>query len=67
MHLYLTFGWSFLTSEEQENLIIDTGDYTVFERRARVLQYEGNLPEPPDWAIEMADNEIVFIEHQVAS
>jgi hypothetical protein len=60
MHLYLTFGWSFLNSEEQEQLIIDTEDYTVFDRRARVLQYRDELPDPPDWAIAEADNQMPF-------
>lgn len=55
MHIYLSFGWSLLSAEEQEHLVWDTADYTVFDWRARVQEYNGTLREPPDWAIRMAD------------
>ena len=55
MHLYLTFGWSLLSDDEQCQLLIDTDDYTIFDSRARVLEYDGKLPGLPHWAIDLAD------------
>jgi HNH endonuclease len=57
--LYLTFGWSLLSEDEQQDLVIDTADYTEFDERARVREYNEHDFEPPAWAVAMADAESV--------
>lgn len=58
MHLYFTFGWSMLDDDQRQQLIVDSGIYgDEFTWHAHFLAY--NDDGPPDWAIEMADEEII--------
>jgi 5-methylcytosine-specific restriction endonuclease McrA len=63
MHLYFTFGWPLLDSEQRAQLVEDADDYMYeycdeFAWHAHYQELSGITTLPPQWALDMADAEI---------